>query len=81
MGYRTDMVQAVTDPARVIRDALKHQTVVPRRTQTQIAAQVGLTWRQWTQRMRGDVTWRLDELERVAQALDIELYELMREQG
>jgi hypothetical protein len=70
------MMPTVIDPARVIRDALKGRSVAPR-TQTQLAAAAGLTWRQWTQRMRGDVAWRLDELDRIATALRVPLCDLV----
>lgn len=73
------MMPTVIDPARAIRDALKRQTVAPRKTQTNLAAEVDLTWRQWTQRMRGDVAWRIDELERIAGVLDIPLCDLVAE--
>lgn len=72
------MMPTVIDPARVIKDTLKRRTAAPR-TQTQLATAADLTWRQWTQRMRGDVAWRVDELERIASALEIQLCDLVAE--
>lgn len=70
------MIPPVIDPAGVIRDALEQRTTAPR-TQTQLARAIDLTWRQWTERMRGNVPWRADELGRVSRVLDVPLTALI----
>ena len=73
------MLPTVIDPPGAIRAALNRRTAEPT-TQTQLATYVGLSWRQWTERMRGRVPWRADEIARVARALDVPVSDLIGEE-
>lgn len=50
-----------------------------RRTQTGVATMCGLSWPQWQRRMSGEVAWRLDEVQRVADHLGVTLADLTGE--
>jgi hypothetical protein len=46
------------------------------RAQTGVATMCGLSWPQWQRRMSGAVGWRLDEVQRIAEYLEVPLTEL-----
>jgi hypothetical protein len=47
------------------------------RAQTGVATMSGLSWPQWQRRMRGDVGWRVDEVQRIAEHLGVPLADLI----
>lgn len=75
------MLIDVTDPSEVIKAELaaRRKRGAEPASQTQLANLTGFSWRQWTERMRGRVPWRLDEAERIARVLEIPLARLTEE--
>lgn len=79
MGYPPGMSPPITtDTASVIRAVLHRRSArqADPSTQTHLAHSVGLSWRQWQERMSGRVDWRLDDLRRIAAALEIDVADL-----
>jgi DNA-binding phage protein len=67
-------------PPPLTSSRIRVLAVAAHRPQTQLAGDVGLSWPQWQRRMRGDVAWRLDEVQNIARALGVPLEGLTGEQ-
>lgn len=62
------------------KSPVHHAIRIAGRRQTEVAAEVGLTWPQWQRRMRGAVPWRATELDAVARVLGVPVAQLMGEE-
>jgi len=65
-----------TDDGPAVSKRIKSAVGRAGRAQTGVATMCGLSWPQWQRRMRGDVGWRLDEVQRIAEHLGVPLTEL-----
>jgi DNA-binding phage protein len=60
-------------PPPLTSSRIRVLAVAAHTAQTKLAQDVGLSWPQWQRRMRGDVSWRLDEVQSIAATLGVPL--------